>query len=64
MNAKQFWRNVVYVLLAINLLYGLWHGGGLRLMGLGPKPVQEPQRLENQVDPELLQLKPPASAPR
>ena len=61
MNSKYLWRNVVYALAAINLLYWLWNDGGLRFLGLGPKPVQEPQRVENQVDPELLTIKPAAS---
>ncbi len=61
MNSKYVWRNVVYALAAINLLFWLWNDGGLRFLGLGPKPVQEPQRLENHVDPELLTIKPVAS---
>jgi hypothetical protein len=61
MNSKHVWRNVVYALAAINLVYWLWNEGGLRFLGLGPKPVQEPQRIENQVDPELLTVKPAAS---
>ncbi len=61
MNSKYVWRNVVYALAAINLLFWLWNDGGLRFLGLVPKPVQEPQRLENQVDPELLTIKPAAS---
>jgi hypothetical protein len=52
---------VVYVLAVVNLLFWLWTDGGLRFLGLGPKPVQEPQRIENQVDPALLTLKPAAS---
>jgi hypothetical protein len=62
MNSKFLLRNVVYVLAVANLLFWLWNDGSLRFLGLGPKPVQEPQRLENQVDPELLQPKAPASA--
>ncbi len=61
MNSKFFWRNVVYALAAINLLFWLWNDGSLRFLGLGPKPVQEPHRVENQVDPELLTIKPAAS---
>jgi hypothetical protein len=61
MNSKFFWRNVVYALAAINLLFWLWNDGRLSFLGLGPKPVQEPQRVENQVDPELLTIKPVAS---
>jgi len=61
MNSKHFWRNAVWALAAINLLFWLWNDGGLRFLGLGPKPVQEPHRLENQVAPELLTIKPAAS---
>jgi hypothetical protein len=61
MNSKFFWRNVVYALAAINLLFWLWNDGGLRFLGLGPKVVQEPHRVDNQVDPELLTIKPAAS---
>ena len=62
MNSKYLLRNVVYVLAVVNLLFWLYNDGSLRFMGLGPKPVQEPHRLNNQIDPELLQVKPPASA--
>jgi len=62
MNSKFFWRNVVYALAALNLLFWLWNDGRLAFLGLGSKPVQEPQRVENQVDPELLTIKPAASA--
>ena len=62
MKSKYLLRNVVYSLAVINLLFWLWNDGGLRFLGLGPKPVQEPHRMNNQIDPELLQVKPPASA--
>lgn len=62
MKSKYLLRNVVYALAVINLLFWLWNDGGLRFLGLGPKPIQEPHRLNNQIDPELLQVKPPASA--
>ena len=64
MNSKLMLRNVVYVLAVANLLYWLWNDGSLRFLGLGPKPVQESHRLENQVDPGLLQIKPAASEAR
>ncbi len=60
MNSKLILRNVVYILAATNLVYWLWNDGGLRFLGLGPKPVQEPQRIENQVDPALLTVRPAA----
>jgi hypothetical protein len=59
MRSKFLLRNVVVVLAGFNLLFGLWNGGGLGFLGLEPKPVQEPGRLENQKDPELLILKKP-----
>lgn len=62
MKSKYFWRNAVYVLALINFLFWLWSDGNLRFLGLGPKPVQEPQRLENQVNPEMLTVKPATSA--
>lgn len=62
MNSKHLLRNVVYVLAALNLLFWLWNDGDLRFLGLGPKLLQEPHRIDNQIDPELLQVKPPASA--
>jgi len=61
MNSKLILRNVVYILAVTNLVYWLWNDGGLRFLGLGPKPVQEPQRIENQVDPALLTVRPAAS---
>jgi hypothetical protein len=61
MKSKFLLRNVVYVLAVVNLLFWLWTDGGLRFLGLGPKPVQEPQRIENQVDPALLTIKPAPS---
>jgi hypothetical protein len=61
MNSKYFWRNVVFALAVINLLFWARNSGSLNFLGLGPKPVQESHRIENQVDPELLTLKPAAS---
>ncbi|PIT72929.1 hypothetical protein [Limnohabitans sp. B9-3] len=57
MRSKFWFRNVAVVLVGLNLLLGLWDNGGLRLLGLGPKPVQEPSRLENQIAPDLLVVK-------
>jgi hypothetical protein len=61
MKSKFLLRNLIYALAVANLLYWLWNDGSLRFLGLGPKPVQEPQRIENQVDPELLTVRPAAS---
>ena len=64
MNSHKFWRNALIALVVMNLLFWLWTQGGLRWLGVGPTPVREPHRIDNQVDPELLKLKPAASAPQ
>ncbi|PQA83543.1 hypothetical protein C5F52_08855 [Limnohabitans sp. TS-CS-82] len=60
MKNNSFWRNTAWVLLAVNVFFGLWSQDGLRVLGWGPKVVQEPQREQDQVDVELLTLKPKA----
>ncbi|APW40300.1 hypothetical protein RD110_26425 [Rhodoferax koreense] len=57
-------RLAVLLLLLANGLYFAWAHN--LLAGWGPTPATEPQRLQQQVKPELLQLLPranPASAP-
>lgn len=61
MNPNKSWRNALIALAAINLLFWMWTQGYLRWLGVGPTPVREPHRVENQVDPELLTIKPAAS---
>jgi hypothetical protein len=63
MKNNTFWRDATWVLLAANVFFWLWSHEDLRVLGLGPKVVQEPQREQDQVDVELLTLKPKASAP-
>jgi len=62
MKPSVFWRNAFLILVLINLLFWAWTQGYLRLLGLGPRIVEEPQRLQQQVQPEALQIKAPASA--
>jgi hypothetical protein len=62
MNSKHFLRNLVLALAVINLVFWLWTQGYLRMFGIGPKPVHEPHRIENQVDPDLLTLQKPEPA--
>jgi hypothetical protein len=61
MNSHKSWRNALIALAVINLLFWMWTQGYLRWLGVGPTPVREPHRVENQVDPELLTIKPAAS---
>ena len=62
MKKNVFWRNLVLALFVINLLFWAWTQGYLRAVGLGPKVVGEPERLQEQVVPEALQIKPAASS--
>jgi anti-sigma-K factor RskA len=61
MNSNNFWRNALIALAVVNVLFWAWTQGYLRWLGVGPTPVREPHRVENQVDPELLTIKPAAS---
>ena len=58
MKISPFWRNTLIVLVLANALWWAWAQGHLRLLGLGPTPVEEPHRLGQQVNPEALTLKP------
>ncbi len=62
MKNRSFWRNLVLALIVVNLLFLAWTQGYLRAVGLGPKVVNEPERLQEQVQPEALQIKPAASS--
>ncbi len=69
MNPTPFWRNLALALVLVNLLLWAWTQGHLRLLGLGPKPVEEPQRMQQQIQPQGLTVrsgeegKPMASKP-
>jgi len=59
-------RLIVLVLLLANAGYFLWARGDLAGFGLVPASLheREPQRLNTQIRPELLQVRPaPADAP-
>ena len=56
-------RLVVVVLLLANVLSWAYSDGLLGFMGLVPKAQREPQRMEQQVNPEKLRLLQPNSAP-
>lgn len=62
MNPSSFWRNAVVVLVLANVLFALWTGGYLGFLRLDPNPLREPERLDNQVAPEAVQIKVPAAA--
>jgi hypothetical protein len=58
MKNTPFWRNSLIVLVLANLALWAWTQGHLRVLGLGPAPVEEPHRLQQQVNPEALTPKP------
>ncbi len=53
-------RACVWFLLLLNVLYGSWAQGWLLPYGFGPIPQREPQRLAQQIHPELITLSSPA----
>ena len=55
-------RGIVLFLLLANGVYFAWLQGLLAAYGLAPTPVAEPQRLVQQIHPELVVLVPPHSA--
>ena len=54
---------LVVLLLAANLAWFAWSQGWLRGVGMGPTVQTEPERLERQVRPEALEVKPLPGAP-
>jgi hypothetical protein len=58
-------RVLVLALLLANGLYFAWSQGALAVFGLVPAALgeREPQRLQQQVRPEMLVIKPTAAAP-
>ena len=55
-------RGIVLFLLLANGVFFAWSQGLLAAYGLAPEPVSEPQRLAQQIHPELVVLVPPHSA--
>jgi hypothetical protein len=59
MSSKIVWRNLAFLLVLANLLFWTWSQGYLRVVGMGPKSVQEPLRLKEQVEPKALTIQSP-----
>ena len=60
---KKYWPHVCAVLLLLNLWMWAWSNGPLRVLGFGPDEPREPERVQEQVMPEALQLQPRQSPP-
>jgi len=61
MSSKIVWRNMAVLLVLANLMFWVWGQGYLRIVGMGPKSVQEPIRLKEQVEPQALTIQSAAS---
>ena len=61
MSSKIVWRNLAVLLVLANLMFWVWGQGYLRIVGMGPKSVQEPLRLKEQVEPQALTIQSAAS---
>jgi hypothetical protein len=57
-------RLAVLLLILANTAYYVWRHDYLATLGLAPAPQSEPQRLAQQIKPELLQVLPAANTPR
>ena len=55
---RKYWPHVCGLLLLLNLWIWAWSNGHLRVLGFGPAEPREPERVQEQVMPEALQLQP------
>lgn len=53
---RKYITALAVVLVMANLLFWAWSHGGLRVFGWGPSDPREPQRVEEQLRPEVLRL--------
>jgi hypothetical protein len=53
---RAYLKGLAMALAVINLLFWLWSNGSLRVFGWGPVDAREPQRLEEQLRPEVVRL--------
>ncbi len=56
-------RLLILLLLLANVAYFAWTQGALAKLGLAPTHQTEPERVQQQVHPELLLVTPATSAP-
>lgn len=64
MSGAAMLRWVVLLLVMLNAAYFVWSQGGLPIAGLAPATQAEPQRLKQQIRPEMMRVLPPADAQR
>ena len=56
-------RLLILLLLLANAAYFAWSHGALAKLGIAPAHQTEPERVQQQVHPELLRVAPTSSAP-
>ena len=60
---KRLWL-IVLLLAAANALFWAWAHGYLQALGWAPERVREPERLEQQINPDALRVLPREEAGR
>ena len=53
---RKYLTALALLLVLANLLFWAWSSGGLKLVGWAPIDPREPQRVEEQLRPEVIQL--------
>jgi len=53
---RKYLTTLALLLVLANLLFWAWSSGGLKLVGWVPIDPREPQRVEEQLRPEVIQL--------
>jgi len=53
---RKFFTAVALLLVLANLLFWAWSSGSLKIFGWAPIDPREPQRVEEQLRPEVIQL--------
>lgn len=56
---RPFIKVLAMTLMVLNLLFWWWSNGSLKMFGWGPVDPREPQRVEEQLRPEVLRVMPP-----
>lgn len=53
---RKYLTTLALLLVLANLLFWAWSSGGLKIVGWSPIDPREPQRVEEQLRPEVIQL--------
>jgi hypothetical protein len=53
---RKYFTTLALLLVLANVLFWAWSNGSLKIMGWAPIDPREPQRVEEQLRPEVIQL--------